>query len=446
MIEFREVKLKEIERFRFDAEFYQNSFFELMAKLANTETENLGDIAIIRSGTTPKERDDELSEGVNLLKTNDIRNVPLLKNHSYYKISEETADSMIATNILPNDILMNIVGATLDVVGRVAFVPSDFEKTNITQAMALIRVQDIRFLPEYIFTFLLHSQGNLQARRLARPTGQYNLNLPEVRSIKIPVVSMEKQLKLRDKLIEVEQALREADRILQSADDLLTRELGFENFKWNTNKYSIRSVRKVLLENRFDSEYWQEGYDAIIGVISSYKNGYSNVDAKFKQVIKSFKRQEDTEYQYIEISDINVKSGEIIPNAVLSEDLPANAKIELKDNSLLVSKVRPNRGAIAIAENLNGAIVSGALMTLTQNSDLNLQSLFVYLRLSPIKELLLKYNTGTSYPTITDEVITSLPVPNFPRGIQDEIAKLITDSKSLNRSAQKFLLELTELI
>ena len=75
-VEFKTINLSKIERFRFDAEYYQNDFLNLMSDLSKVPTELLGNIAVIRSGTTPRDRDDELTEGVNLLKTNDIRMFP----------------------------------------------------------------------------------------------------------------------------------------------------------------------------------------------------------------------------------------------------------------------------------------------------------------------------------------------------------------------------------
>jgi type I restriction enzyme S subunit len=445
-IEYREINLRDIERFRFDAEFYQNDYLALNANLLGSKTECLGDIAIIRSGTTPRDRDDELIEGVNLLKTNDIRNVPLLKSRTYYKISQETADTMSSTKLEPKDILINIVGATLDVVGRVAFIPEDFEETNITQAMALIRVQDERFLPEYVFAFMLHSNGNQQARRLARPTGQYNLNLPEVSAIRIPLIPIDKQRLFALKLMEVEQGYKDADSVLNSASDLLAREIGFIDFEWNNEKISIRDSLSVLAERRIDSEYWQIGFDEILEKLVKYKNGFSKLEDKFKQAKKTFKASDLAEYQYIEISDIDVRSGEISPNSVQAQELPANAKIELLNRSLLISKVRPNRGAIAIAEGLDGAVVSGALVTLTPIADMNLETLMTYLRLEPIREFILKFNTGTSYPTITDEVVMHLPVPNIPSDLQSQLSELINRSKLLHRTAKNSLKNLVDSI
>lgn len=138
---------------RLDAEYYQPEYLELAKEIGEQKSKNLKDLAIIRSGTTPTDRDDTLAAGVILLKTTDIRNSILPKDGNYYHITPKIAQRMLKTILQSNDILINIVGATLDVIGRVSLVPSDFPESNITQAMALLRVKDTNYLPEYIFSF-----------------------------------------------------------------------------------------------------------------------------------------------------------------------------------------------------------------------------------------------------------------------------------------------------
>jgi hypothetical protein len=69
-----------------------------------------------------------------------------------------------------------------------------------------------------------------------------------------------------------------------------------------------------------------------------------------------------------------------------------------------------------------------------------------YLRLDPIRELVLKFNTGTSYPTITDEVIMELPLPNIPKNVQDKLEELMIDSKLMHRKAKMSLEKLVLLL
>ncbi len=60
--------------------------------------------------------------------------------------------------------------------------------------------------------------------------------------------------------------------------------------------------------------------------------------------------------------------------------------------------------------------------------------------MKPLLDFSLKFNTGTSYPTITDEDILNFPLPKFDFKIQEEIKKKITEmyeTKKLSKSLLK---------
>lgn len=160
---------------RIDGNYFQKQFINSSLR---RDVVKIGEVAIVKSGTTPMDRDDSLTEGVVLLKTTDIRGSVLsgTNTNDLYHISREIADRMQQTQLKPNDVLINIVGATTDVVGRVALVPNDFPEANITQAMALVRLVDKAINPSFLFAFLNGKYGQEQVKRIARPTGQYNLN------------------------------------------------------------------------------------------------------------------------------------------------------------------------------------------------------------------------------------------------------------------------------
>ena len=61
----------------------------------------------------------------------------------------------------------------------------------------------------------------------------------------------------------------------------------------------------------------------------------------------------------------------------------------------------------------------------------------VFLRLKPLLDFSLKFNTGTSYPTITDEDILNFPLPKIDSKTQEEIKAKITEmyeAKKLSKS------------
>lgn len=398
-------------------------------------------IADIKSGTTPKERDENLKNGIILLKTSDIRNNILQdKQHDYFYIDEKTNNSMKSSQLKESDILINIVGATTDVIGRVSFVPKYFPKSNITQAMSFIRVSNSSYNAETLFIFLQSKYGNKQTRRIARPTGQYNINNEELGSYKIPLFSLPFQSKIETMVKNADQKLGNSKMLYTQAENLLISELRLENFNPLNEKVSIKTLKESFLKTgRLDSEYYQVKYDEYLRKIKL--NKHTTISNEFG-LIKEKMKSGLGSYHYVEIGDVNVSDGKSEPQLIDEKDLPANAKILPQKGDLLVSKVRPNRGAISIIEeDYSNLVVSGAFAVLREKkeSDYKVETLKTLLRTPIYLDWLLKFNVGTSYPVITDEDILSLPIPIIKSNVQNEIASYIKQSMEYSKKAKELL-------
>jgi type I restriction enzyme S subunit len=89
-------------------------------------------------------------------------------------------------------------------------------------------------------------------------------------------------------------------------------------------------------------------------------------------------------------------------------------------------------------------LVIGAFTVLQEKTGYKKEVLLLFLKTVFIKELLLRYNCGTSYPVIKDEDILNLKIPLIKPKVQTKIAEKITQSYQL-RSESKELLELAKL-
>lgn len=67
-------------------------------------------------------------------------------------ISDEIHQMMIGTEVVANDLLLNITGGSL---GRCAVIPSNFEKGNVSQHVCILRPIVIK--PEFLHCFILSS-------------------------------------------------------------------------------------------------------------------------------------------------------------------------------------------------------------------------------------------------------------------------------------------------
>lgn len=405
---------------------------------------SLNEVSLIKSGTTPTDRDDNLKEGVVLLKTNDIRNNLLNKYSSVdYFISEDINEKMISSQLKEGDVLVNIVGATLEVVGRVAYVSSTFPKANITQAMSFVRLKskyNKELLPTYLFAFLQSSYGKIQINRNARPTGQYNLNNEELGAIKVPLIDLETQKQV-DKIIkQSNDFVQKSTQSYQEAETLLLENLGLRAFQADSNPVNVKSLKESFLQTgRLDAEYYQTKYEQYWNLIQS--QDYVFIRDEYLHITQKPDWTKPM-YQYIEIGDVNIGDGSYQTNWIETQELPANAKTQAQTGDILISTVRPYRSAVTIiGENDQDLVVSGAFTVLRrkENSVFNNEVLKVLLRSELYKDWLLQFNVGTSYPVIKDNDILNLPIPKISGEIQEKIAEYIRQSNDLRQQAQNLL-------
>lgn len=125
-------------------------------------------------------------------------------------------------------------------------------------------------------------------------------------------------------------------------------------------------------------------------------------------------------------------------NTVATEELPDNAKIMTQKGDLLVSTVRPNRGAVAILGN-GDLLVSGAFTVLREDGDYPKEVLQVLLRTSMYRDWLLRFNVGTSYPVIKDEDVLNMPIPILGDDIKQDVVAKVNESASLRRQSKQLL-------
>ncbi|STQ85212.1 type I restriction/modification system N-6 DNA methyltransferase [Helicobacter fennelliae] len=315
---------------------------------------------------------------------------------------------------------------------------------------------------------MVSKYGRVQTLRESTGNVQLCLFIHKLKELKIPQFSQDFQLEIQKLVQDSHKALEDSKRLYKEAQELLYKELELDfknplksllksslqakkpselaNINDISKKYphlniSVRPLSKSLHKSgRLDSEYYQSKYDAIERKIKDYQGGWGYVKTMFSRNNTTCNFLKD-KYKYIEIGDINTSNGMASFNEIPTNELPANAKIMIEKNDILISKVRPYRGAVAIIDfDIKDTIASGAFVVLRENGDFKKEVLQVLLRTIIYKEWLLKWNVGTSYPVIKDENILDLPIPKINPATQEQIALKIQKSFTL-RAKSKDLLE-----
>ena len=209
---------------RIDPHYHQPKFSEIENYLNNCQYKQykIGDIAIkISSGATPLSGGDAYTDsqtGIPFIRSGDINLYDSINYENILYIKENVHNTILKSSQLQfEDILVAIVGAT---IGQVSMYKNQ-NSANINQAIALIRVDKNRIIPEYLKIYLLSRLGQEELNRNKRPVARANLNLEEIANINILIPDFQTQQNIIDKfnnsLCEINQNFNEARKEFEQA-------------------------------------------------------------------------------------------------------------------------------------------------------------------------------------------------------------------------------------
>jgi type I restriction enzyme S subunit len=133
-------------------------------------------------------------------------------------VSQETHEARLGrSRVLPNDVLMNIVGPPL---GKVSFVPDTYPEWNMNQAIVLFRTSGV-VLSRYLAICLMSDEVLRWITRTAKATaGQFNISVGNSRLLPIPLPPLAEQEQI---VSLVEERLSQIDSAEKTIDAELIR-------------------------------------------------------------------------------------------------------------------------------------------------------------------------------------------------------------------------------
>ncbi|HCW32708.1 MAG: methylase-type I restriction-modification system protein [Candidatus Peregrinibacteria bacterium GW2011_GWF2_39_17] len=418
---------------RIDADYYLPEFLKTDELLNNATFSSLNEFCnFCKKGIFDISPDYYREEGVPLIRTSEIKD-PLLNFTSTVYLDEDVHKIHKKTQLTDGDIVFTKIGAC---IGDVAILPPKFPKYNFSQNVTGLSIKKDRIESGFLLAYLLSKFGRNQILRVAMLSGQGKLELEDIRNLKIANVSQSLRGNIHKLVLTANQYKENSSLFYSQAEQLLFSELGLLSWRPKHTLSFVKNFSETQESERFDAEYFQPKYEEIIEAVKKYKGGFDFIKGQFKPNKKSFKKISDKEYDYIEIGCVSTSDGSMESMIFQGSDLPANAKIKLQKDDVIVSKVRPYRGAIGIVD-CDYYVGSGAFTVLQENGVVNKETLMVFLRLKPLLDFSLKFNTGTSYPIITDEDILNFLLPKIDSEIQEEIKEKITEmyeTKKLSKS------------
>ena len=301
---------------------------------------------------------------------------------------------------------------------------------------------------KYIYHILKFNQENIY--KLQRGSAQPHVYASDLSEIPIPKPNIETQNKIieimKDANLLKEKLEKEADKLLSSIDEYLLRELGINLPKKETdlkNRISYTVKLSEIKGNRFDCEYHQSIYNDYQKALIQGKYKLTKIKELMNN-IRIILQPSDEKVLYIEIGDIDIENAIINLKVVPLKDLPNNSKIYIEKGDLLISKVRPNRKAIAIYNGEDKAYCTSAFVVLRENGKYKKELLQYLLRTNILNALIVRNVTGSTYPTINDIDILNIEIPTPPIEVQQKIVNEINERKQKALRLQKEAKEILE--
>ncbi len=153
----------------------------------------------------------------------------------------------------------------------------------------------------------------------------------------------------------------------------------------------------------------------------------------------------DNEFPYIEISAIDIGSGDYTIEQIPISNAPSRAKMIVRQNDIIISTTRPHRGAIAwIKPEHDGFIASTGFAVIRKIKDeVDKNFLFYLLRSSFVLKQFLQRSSGGNYPAITQDELEKVVIPVPSLNIQRALG---AEMESARKTRQAKLSQADELL
>ena len=277
-----------------------------------------------------------------------------------HRISEQLDGQYARTRLVGGEIVVSLVGT----IGRVALIPMSLAGGNLHRNLGRIHVAR-QFDSKFIFYFLNSDLAQAAIKLTTFGSTQALLNLADLRALVVAVPPLPEQRAIGDALSSVDALLAGLDRLIAkkralkkaAMQQLLTGQTRLPGFTGKWAKLTFGDLCE-----------WVEGTKTAGGDVGYVEIGDIDIE------LKSYK--------------ISQKKKLSVPGAV---NVPAG--------TLLISTVRPTRGAIAITQ--SALYVSNAFCRLRATNGL----LFHLVCQESFLTYLGENSIGGTYPTCRDETI-----------------------------------------
>lgn len=203
-----------------------------------------------------------------------------------------------------------------------------------------------------------------------------------------------------------------------------------------------------------ETKRWDAGFHATPEpIIQTIAHGGSHLQvsdvAELIDVRQDPRRRKEADFAYIEISDIDGRTGLVGHKRLPVNDAPSRARKIVREGDVLVSTVRPERGTVGVVPyDLDGAVCSTGFAVLRCREGMHPLALAWLLKGEAVRRQMVKHNIGIAYPAIAEETCLSLVLPVSHDDLDDlnQSATQLAQTQAAFEAARLRMLALSQSI
>ena len=358
--------------------------------------------------------------GVLLVRPQDCKNLIVDDDNDNVYISKKDSDRLKSSQFSAGAIIITKIG---NGIGDMAVLPKNIEVCNISgNAMgAMLNKHDSYFA----VSFLRGKYGQAEVKRGLSGGAKPKIDMYSIGSIVFPLVNTNAQKYIGDKVRQAEQLRAWAKYTQTNANVLIPAYIN------EIERYQHKSYRTVKLNpERLDSLFYHPDYIALESIMKS--KGCKNLGLIATLIKQAWNKKRADNFEYFEIGGLDIGTGQVASANIETSSAPSRAKTKVQQGDVLVSTVRPNRKNVGfIIENANDVeMVATSGFSVLRFSSLKEAAFYhAWLRTDDATSQLMRWNSGSAYPAIDDNIPLNIIVPEFDKDFIDEWGQKLLDAQ-----------------
>ena len=379
-----------------------------------------------------------LDSGKPFLVTEDINNNVIETGKLRY-ISEEVHLLLHKSHCFKGQVLLTMAGAYL---GQAAVFNEDFECSS-NQAIAKITLKSNSINPYYMSTFLNCRYGQSQIERFRTGTGQPNLNLGLIKTIKVVEASNHFQGAIDKGVNTALELRREGVNIYEEAQTLLLSEIGLDSWQPQHRLTFVKNYSNTKQAGRIDAEYYQPKYEKIGEVLVKLNakpiRSYEFLSVTTGQYCPDYVSSDEGR-PYLRGTDCTMGSIDIDNLFYIKPEDQILGK-QAQEGDVVVTRVGTIGLSARIPEECDGGTISDNLIRvrILDGSKIDSYYLSCFLGSEIGKSLMLKNARGSVQQRLNQETLKEIMLPIPEMEVQSKIKDKIIESFNLRKQSRHLL-------